>query len=436
MTDLPTILPDFPTRSFTHLIPALDRHGITVADLLTLDALEIAKRASLPILDLRRLAQDVADALQDDLEISTSSSKQGLEKCKRSAGDVLKGWDTVSILDEALDEAIGGGIPAGYVTEITGESAAGKTQFLLTLLLSAQLPAPLGLSRSSIYISTEAPLSTTRLAQLLESHPRLLQLPAAKRPSLSRVLAIPVQDLECQDHILAFQLPNAVRKYNVGLVIIDSVAANYRAEHGSMVPRDLANRAAQLAKLGEFLRDLAKQENIVIVVANQVSDRFKDPNGTGSHDHRRPASPMISSSPGPPSTQGAPSSATEHPDPSSRESTLSLDFQQRFFTGWGDEASGSCSEGLKTPALGLGWTTQIACRIALKIEACMTSASTNGRTHTSYGGGNIWKDKKKRRFLRLVFAPWTPATMDQVEYEIRPEGIAACKTGEGSHTRA
>jgi DNA repair protein RAD57 len=312
-------------------------------------------------------------------------------------------------------------------------SAAGKTQFLLTLLLSAQLPAPVGLSRNSIYISTEAPLSTTRLAQLLESHPRLSQLAAADKPSLSRVLAIPVQDLESQDHILAFQLPNAIRRYKVGLVVLDSVAANYRAEHGSAVPRDLANRAAQLAKLGKFLRDLAKEENIAVVVANQVSDRFEDLSVTVRYDHYRSTSPTVSSSPAPPSTQGAPPSSTGHSNSTSRESTLSLDFQQRFFTGWGDEMYGTSFEGLKSPALGLGWTNQIACRIALRMEAWRASAGVNDAAVTGYQRGNIWKDKKKRRFLRVVFAPWTPPTADPIEYEIRPEGIAACST-DGIHT--
>ncbi len=73
-------------------------------------------------------------------------------------------------LDPALDRALGGGIPTGYITEITGESGAGKTQFLLSLLLAVQLPAPHGISRPAIYISTEAPLSTTRLSQMLASN--------------------------------------------------------------------------------------------------------------------------------------------------------------------------------------------------------------------------------------------------------------------------
>lgn len=330
---------------------------------------------------------------------------------------------------------------------LTRCSAAGKTQFLLTLLLSAQLPPPLGLSRSSVYISTEAPLSTTRLAQLLESHPHLSQLSVTERPSLARVLAIPVQDLESQDHIVAFQLPNAIRKYNVGLVVVDSVAANYRAEHGSAVPRDLANRAVQLAKLGKSLRDLAKEENIAVVVTNQVSDRFEElPPAISRNDHLRSSSPMVSSSPAPAITQGgapppAPLSAGAGAaaaagsfDPDILQSTLSLDFQQRFFSGWGDEIiTSTSSEGLKTPALGLAWTNQIACRIALRMEARGVNVAANTRMNhnggsggglNGYEGGDFWKAvEKKRRFFRIVFAPWVEPTSELIEYEIRREGV-------------
>ncbi len=211
----------------------------------------------------------------------------------------------------------------------------------------------------------------------------------------------------------------------MGLVVLDSVAANYRAEHGSSVPRDLANRAVQLAKLGKFLRDLAKEENIAVVVANQVSDRFGELHTTVRQDRHSSSSPIISSSPAPPSTQGVPPSPAGYTEDSACGPSLSLDFQQRFFTGWGDEKCGSPYEGLKTPALGLGWTNQIACRIALKLEAGKARPCNDNSNMTGYQGGNIWKDRKKRRFLRLVFAPWTHPTTDPIEYEIRPEGITA-----------
>ena len=53
---------------------------------------------------------------------------------------------------------------------------------------------------------------------------------ADPQPSLDRVISILTPDLESQDHILRYQLPVAVRRHNVGLVVLDSVAANYRAE--------------------------------------------------------------------------------------------------------------------------------------------------------------------------------------------------------------
>ena len=77
---------------------------------------------------------------------------------------------------------------------------------------------------------------------------------------------------------------------------------------------------------------------------------------------------------------------------------MSLDFQQRFFTGWGDDPSRPF-EPQKTPALGLTWANQIDARVALKMD--------NTATHTASESGNVWSDTKRRRSLNVVFAPWT-----------------------------
>ena len=150
-------------------------------------------------------------------------------------------------------------------------SGAGKTQLLLTLLLASQLPPPHGLSRSAVYISTEAPLATNRLTQLLASHPALASLPDTDKPSLKRILSIQTPDLESQEHILRYQLPVAIAKHDVGLVVLDSVAANYRAEfdkdgtrHG---PASMAKRGAQLVQLGALLRHIARSHQVAVVVA-------------------------------------------------------------------------------------------------------------------------------------------------------------------------
>jgi DNA repair protein RAD57 len=208
-----------------------------------------------------------------------------------------------------------------------------------------------------------------------------------------------------------------VRRFNVGLVIIDSVAANYRAEHGSSIPKDLANRATQLTKLGRMLRRLALTDNLAVVVANQVSDRFESmpnravPNAVSS-------SPSVASSP---ASQGQKISTRTNQRDQLRADIMSLDHQQRFFTGWGDDLA-VIADGLKTPTLGLGWTNQIAARIVLKMEGSKAFDRTVNSPEDDLNG-NLWKDRKKRRFLSLVFAPWMSGTLKPVEFEITKEGI-------------
>jgi DNA repair protein RAD57 len=315
----------------------------------------------------------------------------------------------------------------GLVNNLTAYSGVGKTQFLLTLLLSAQLPPPRGLSRSTIYMSTEAQLSTKRLNQILLNHQRLCNLSSSTRPSLGKVHSIPIQDLESQEHILEYQVPIMVQRYNVGLVVVDSVAANYRAEHGSSVLKDLANRATQLAKLGRILRRLAITENLAVVVANQVSDRFEPVGETANLS-------ALSSSSSIPSSQASQAQNTLNGinrTGRSRTEIMSLDYQQRFFTGWGDDLRANAG-GLKTPALGLGWTNQIAARIVLKVDGNRAVNQTPGGAE-GYLGGNLWGDRKKRRFLSLVFAPWVVGTITPVEFEIRKEGLVSIESDRRDH---
>ncbi|RAQ53580.1 DNA repair protein (Rad57) [Aspergillus flavus] len=435
--DLLSVLPDFHTKPYAHILPPLERSKISTVDLITLDTLEIAKRAHVPPADVRRLCASITKALHHDIGFEHIEESASAEPSSSINDDPpitlgpttkldLSQWSAISTLDTALDELLGGGIPTGYVTEVTGESGSGKTQFLLSLLLAVQLPSPKGLGKNAVYISTEAPLSTPRLSQLIDSNPYLSTLPQDRAPTLENILSINAMDLESQDHILNYQLPVAIQRYNVGLVVIDSITSNYRAEHTSHNILGLSTRSGELTKLGQMLRNLAVQEDIAIVVANQVSDRFDamdNPSvfsrigggaGNGSPSTqpqqipsaRGPgtASPlprvratesgnvelsqhnaMLPSSPSP--FPSSPYTTEEDPQQPPfdgsylvgnpvRSEILSLLHQQRFFTGWGDSPQsflpssypGFQRPAEKTPALGLVWSTQIACRIALKKE--------------------------------------------------------------------
>lgn len=290
-------------------------------------------------------------------------------------------------------------------------SGTGKTQLLLTLLLSSQLPPPHGLARPTIYISTEHPLPTNRLTQLLKHHPLLSN--HSSPPSLSKILTLQTPDLESQDHILTYQLPIALARHNAGLCIIDSIAANYRAEaHSSNSASSLAHRSVQLVRLGSLLRSLARVHDCAIVVANQVADRFPSTYGLKSPIRSVSFPPQSSSY-----------SLPQQPP------VLSLEHQQRFFTGWGADPS-SDSLNLKTPSLGLVWANQIACRVVLSKEIEYSAHPGTGDAREGEESV-VWSSKRWRRWMKVVFGGWVTATGEGekgVEFEVWAGGIRAIGT--------
>ncbi|KAF5876048.1 putative dna repair protein rad57 protein [Botrytis fragariae] len=476
MTDLLDILPNFPTQKHVRLLPSLEKNLVTVADLLTLDCVEIAKRATLPLLDVKRLCADVLEHLRGDLGLgevnpgekdaaageNNVDGKGEVKKLRKSGKEVVDEWEIISTLDDDMDRALGGGIPTGYITEVTGESGAGKTQFLLTLLLSAQLPAPHGLAAPTLYISTESSLPITRLSQLLRTHPLLASHPSP--PSLDRVISISTPDLESQDHILRFQVPVAIKRHGIRLLILDSVAANYRAEFErpgvTKGGGNMAQRSAELVKLGQLLRNLAREHGVAIVVANQVADRFTGGSGRASpmaygqkreRERDLQSSPLAKRSLGVNGAMPIPSSSVNAPMSSIPGSSIgnrilsrdysvitpdpmSLDHQQRWFTGWGDDPhpSYTSSKNVKTPSLGLIWTTQIACRIAL-IKKPVYGRARNEIMEEGERGEPVLK--RWRRWMKIVFAGWAMESGEglngSVEFEIRGEGMFAVKHGKG-----
>lgn len=226
-----------------------------------------------------------------------------------------------------------------------------------------------------------------------------------------------------------------VKKHRVRLVILDSVAANYRAEFEKKGERDgaasMAKRGAQLVQLGALLRDLARTEGIAIVVANQVADRFtrqppsfpsSSTSRTTSANSQGPERENITSTPqgiasNPASQTGENAYISPHP--------LALDHQQRWFTGWGDIQYDS-RESLKTPSLGLVWTNQLACRIALLKRPVYASrpfvVNVNGEDQWNEEENHI---SRWRRWFKVVFCPWAPPSEDRgVEFEVLKSGVS------------
>ncbi|TKX19508.1 Rad51-like protein [Elsinoe australis] len=461
MTDLLQVS-DFDTSLFTHIVPSLERSQICCNDILTLDAVDIAKRASVPSAEIRRLKDALITRLQSQLEESHSTGLDG------------QNWSTISTLDEELDTALGGGFPVKHLIEVTGESAAGKTQLLLSLCLSVQLPAPYGVDKEALYITTEAPLQTTRLAQILRSNPVVSQLELDARPTLARVHGIKVSDLESQEHILQFQVPVAIERHNIGLIVVDSIAANFRAEfdRGDMNSDNIdaiqsqkrtafATRTRELVSLGTHLRHLAQKYNLAVVVANQVLDRFTPPanqpprlpsqapsSQISSRQSSQPYSPRPKSAQLPlpmPQVDGTSDSPDSLFTELSTTDPLALDHQQRFTTGWGHISSSYLSSlsytdphfkpanyhatNLKTPSLGQVWTSQLSGRIVLL-------KSPVYKDHDHRLGIRELDIKGWRRFMSVVFAGWTADHSGGLgaEFEIWEGGVRGAQHDQDAQT--
>lgn len=108
---------------------------------------------------------------------------------------------------------------------------------------------------------------------------------------------------------------------------------------------------------------------------------------------------------------------------------MSLDHQQRWFTGWGDDPH--AMQNMKTPSLGLVWTTQLACRIALiKKPVYGTVLVADEENETGEAVLRRW-----RRWMKVVFAPHArasgPGLRDALEFEIGGDGLKAVKSVDG-----
>ncbi|KAK0747656.1 DNA repair protein RAD57 [Apiosordaria backusii] len=486
MTDLLRVLPDFPVKQFGGLISALESRGYTTGDLLTLDPAEIEARTKLP--NVKRLCDAILDALHSDLGVANPPPPPLLpqhddaqsngepshhhppqhSRLKHTASELAEQWQTISTLDPLLDRALGGGIPTGHVTEITGESGAGKTQFLLTLLLAVQLPPPHGLGRPALYISTEAALSTRRLSQMISTNPLFSTFPVYDRPSLDNIVSTTTPDLESQDHILTFQAPVEIERRGIGLLILDSVAANYRAEFersaNSGISSNMGARTNELIKLGMHLRDLAQKYNLAVVVSNQVADRFSGfasgttgpktpappktpasslkapfPNVLGKQSQESPLAsrsrpvPAVDNQEPPPQPQLNPEFPAQEEEINAHPA-LSLDHQQKWFTGWGDNPS--LDYPLKTPSLGLVWSTQISGRIALFRRPVNYGYGEHANRETGEG---VQAMKGWKRWMKVVWGCNAPPSElgnkkkkegGPVEFEVWMGGLRAVHTEE------
>ncbi len=239
---------------------------------------------------LRRLGittvRELAEASPDEIEEAVGSRERALELILRARE--LLGLD---IFEEAktaiqkirgktfttgckkIDEFLGGGIYTKATYELAGAFGSGKSTFCHQLSVTVQLPEDSGgLERGAVYIDTEGTFSPTKIAKISK---RFNIDPDKALENIKLARAYTVDEVETIIRLAKRKL----RDRKVGLLVIDSIMAPFRAEYTGL--EMLAERQRRLARLAIELNRLAEKLDIAVVVTNQVITQIgKGPPGT------------------------------------------------------------------------------------------------------------------------------------------------------------
>ncbi|XP_054878162.1 DNA repair protein RAD51 homolog 3-like [Poeciliopsis prolifica] len=185
-----------------------------------------------------------------------------------------------------LDEALGGGVPVGKVTEICGAPGVGKTQLCLQLAVDVQVPAVFGgLGGQVLFVDTEGGFRVQRLVDLAGAAVRRFSLLAEDEEQRVAMATFTVETIlsnvflgflvRCRDYVELLAelrlLPDFLSdRPRLRLLVIDSVAFPFLRLHD-----DLSRRTRLLQGVGLRLIAAATGHNIAVVTTNHTTTRLR-----------------------------------------------------------------------------------------------------------------------------------------------------------------
>ena len=161
-----------------------------------------------------------------------------------------------------LNKFLFGGYETDIITTIYGPGGSGKTNLCLIVAVSQAKKG-----NKVIYIDTEGGFSIDRVKQIAgEEHEKVLQ---------NILLLKPTSFQEQEESFI--ELNKQVRKGDVSLIIIDSIAMLYRLELGDAIKqgeREIKEINRMLASQLRELNEIARKQQIPIIITNQVYTEF------------------------------------------------------------------------------------------------------------------------------------------------------------------
>ena len=228
----------------------------TVSSVAHASAQELVERAGIPL----RTAKTAISSARRLMNLGPITALDMLE--------IYKNKRKLTTGSQKFDEILGGGISTGAITEIIGEYASGKTQLAFQLCINVQLPYELGgLEGNAYFIDTEGTFSAKRIFEIAHNKKQLFQDIPDPETILENIHVGRAYNAEHQIGLIK-EAEKIISQNKVRLLIIDSVAAHFRAEY---IGKDsLAPRAQALMSHAALLTRLADTYDLVILVTNQV----------------------------------------------------------------------------------------------------------------------------------------------------------------------
>ncbi len=162
-----------------------------------------------------------------------------------------------------LNAWLNGGYEKDIITMIAGPPGSGKTNFSILASCSQSKD-----NKKVIFIDTEGGFSVDRVKQIVgENHEKILENIFLLKPTNFE------EQKKCFERILI-----AVKKEQIGLIVVDGMAMLYRLELGDAIhSKDDSNIYKinrEIAKQMRVLAEISRKQEIPILITNQVYSGF------------------------------------------------------------------------------------------------------------------------------------------------------------------
>ncbi|MEK6823851.1 MAG: DNA repair and recombination protein RadB [Nanoarchaeota archaeon] len=162
-----------------------------------------------------------------------------------------------------LNAWLNGGYEKDIITMIAGPPGSGKTNFSILASCSQSKN-----NKKVIFIDTEGGFSVDRVKQIVgENHEKILENIFLLKPTNFE------EQKQCFEKLLI-----AVKKEQIGLIVVDGMAMLYRLELGDAVQSkndlDIKNINREIANQMRVLAEISRKQEIPILITNQVYSGF------------------------------------------------------------------------------------------------------------------------------------------------------------------